>query len=154
MINLRQISSLDELMVWRREVMFNVFGNEPDNALLEANREYYGRHIADGSHMAFVASIEGVDCGCGAVCFSAELPSPDNPSGLCGYLMNIYIRKEYRDMGLAHRIVEKLIDASLEHGCDKIYLETTADGRPVYESLGFSDMPDMMKYNPNQRCKA
>jgi hypothetical protein len=28
----------------------------------------------------------------------------------------------------------------------KIYLETTDGGRPVYQSLGFRDMPDMMIY--------
>ena len=60
--------------------------------------------------------------------------------------MNIYVRREYRDMGVAHRIVTRLIEESVKQGCDKIYLETTANGRPGYESLGFHEMHDMMKY--------
>ena len=59
--------------------------------------------------------------------------------------MNIYVLDAFRKHGIAHKIVSKLIeDASLN--CGKIYLETTTDGKPVYSSLGFRDMADMMKY--------
>lgn len=144
MTDIRKITSLDELMEWRKEVIVNVFGIRVDDTLLDANRQYYKTHIPDNSHIAVVASCEGIDCGCGALCFSEELPSPDNPSGKCAYLMNIYVREAYRNMGIAHTIVRHLLDIAMECGCDKIYLETTNDGRPVYHSLGFRDMPDMM----------
>ena len=60
--------------------------------------------------------------------------------------MNIYVRKTFRKHGIAHKIVSRLIEEAKKQKCDKIYLETTADGKPVYTSLGFRDMPDMMKY--------
>ncbi len=116
-----------------------------DEGLLEANRQFYDKHIADGTHYAIVAEYDGVECGCGAVCFTEELPSPDNPTGQCAYLMNIYVREEFRNHGLAHKIVSRLIQEAKHRRCGKIYLETTEDGKPVYSSLGFKDMPDMMK---------
>lgn len=146
MTQIRCITSLEELMKWRREVIANVFGTMADEALLESNRRYYMTHIPDRSHIALVASIDGIDCGCGAVCFSEELPSPDNPDGKCAYLMNIYVREAYRNIGIAHRIVRRLLDLAAERGCDKIYLETTDEGRPLYQSLGFRNMTDMMIY--------
>ena len=146
MIELKPITDLTELMRWRAEVIGHVFGVEPDSSLLEANRRYYATNIPAGMHEAFVAECDGEECGCGAVCFSTELPSPDNPSGLCAYLMNIYVREPFRNKGIAYRIVSRLIDRAHGRGCGKIYLETTADGKPVYSSLGFRDMPDMMKY--------
>lgn len=145
-VTLRQIREVPALMCWREEVIRNVFGSEPDNQLLEANRDYYSRHISDGSHIAFVAEYNGDECGCGGVCLTEELPSPDNPTGRCAYLMNIYVRKNFRNRGIAHRIVMRLIEEAKKHDCGKIYLETTADGKPVYSSVGFEDMPDMMKY--------
>lgn len=145
MIELRVIESVDELMEWRSEVIANVFGKKPDEALLEANRRYYEKHLPDGSHVAVVASRDGTDCGCGAVCFSEELPSPDNSNGHCAYLMNIYVRPAYRNIGAAHSIVRYLIEIARQRNCGKIYLETTAIGRPVYYSLGFRDMPDILK---------
>lgn len=146
MTQIRCITSLEELMKWRREVIANVFGTMADEALLESNRRYYMTHIPDRSHIALVASIDGIDCGCGAVCFSEELPSPDNSDGKCAYLMNIYVREAYRNRGIAHRIVRRLLDLAAERGCDKIYLESTDDGRPLYQSLGFRNMTDMMIY--------
>lgn len=146
MIELKEIKVLPTLMRWREEVIRNVFGQNPDKRLLVANRQYYARHIADGSHLAFVATVDGEEAGCGAICFTEELPSPDNRSGRCAYLMNIYVREAFRNHGVAHAIVSRLIEESLKRDCGKIYLETTAEGKPVYSSLGFRDMPDMMKY--------
>ena len=143
---LREISELTSLMRWRTEVLEHVFGQTTDKHLLDSNRRYYLRHINDGSHIAIVATVDGTDCGCGSVCFSEELPSPDNPAGNCAYLMNIYVREPFRNKGIAHRIVSHLIDKAKDRGCEKIYLETTSDGKPVYTSLGFREMPDMMKY--------
>lgn len=146
MIELKEIKELPILMSWREEVIRNVFGQVPDNRLLDANRHYYARHIADGSHLAYIAVADGEEAGCGAICLTEELPSPDNISGRCAYLMNIYVRDAFRNHGIAHHIVSRLIDEAVRRGCDKIYLETTAEGKPVYSSLGFKDMPDMMKY--------
>ena len=146
MVGLRKVTALPTLMRWRAEVIRSVFGVMPDARLLVANRQYYRAHIADGTHVAFVAEPDGEDCGCGAVCFSDELPSPDNPTGHCAYIMNIYVREQYRNRGVAHHIVRRLVDEARQRSCGKIYLETTAEGRPIYLSLGFADMPDMMKY--------
>lgn len=145
MIDIHEIKDIESLMNWRSEVINDVFGNEPSAELLRANRDYYLNHIADGGHVAVIATYDGFEAGCGSICLSDELPSPDNPSGHCAYLMNIYVRKPFRQHGIAHTIVKYLIQASLKHGCGKIYLETTEDGRPVYTSLGFGDMSDMMK---------
>ena len=145
-MRIKRLFDIKELMAWRKEVISHVFGEFPDESLLEANCDYYVRHLAAGTHLAYVAEYENVECGCGSICLSEELPSPDNPTGRCAYLMNIYVRELYRKHGVAHALVRKLIEEAKKLGCMKIYLETTDDGKPVYRSLGFKDMPDMMKY--------
>lgn len=145
MIAIREIKNIEELLKWRREVIFNVFGEEPSEVLMKHNEDYYKRHVTDGTHLAFIATSDGIDAGCGALCLTEELPSPDNPSGKCAYLMNIYVKDEFREKGIAHALVRRLIDEAKAGDCEKIYLETTPQGRPVYTSLGFHDLPDMMK---------
>lgn len=125
---LKQITALPTLMRWRTEVIKNVFGMDPHPRLLVSNRQYYRSHIADGTHIAFVADCDGEECGCGAVCFTDELPSPENPTGKCAYLMNIYVREPYRNRGIAHFIVRRLVEEARKRECGKIYLETTSKG--------------------------
>ena len=145
MLEIKQVTDLTSLMQWRREVIEHVFGEQPSESLMNANLEYYNKHISDCSHIAIEALIDGEKAGCGSICLTDELPSPDNPSGHCAYLMNIYVKDRFREHGVAHKIVERLIEESRKRDCGKIYLETTAEGRGVYESLGFRDLPDMMK---------
>lgn len=149
---IRRVLDLATLMPWRREVLATVFGEEPTPELLDANREFYRRHIADDTHYAVVASDAetGADMGCGAICLYDEMPSPDNPSGRCAYLMNIYVRPAFRRHGVGDVIVRHLVAEAQQRGCGKIYLETTDHGRPLYREVGFHDMPDMMKLTQSQ----
>lgn len=144
-MEIRGIKDINELLRWRREVIFNVFGVEASEELMERNEDYYRRRVEDGTHLAFVASSSGKEAGCGALCLTEELPSPDNPSGKCAYLMNIYVKNEFREKGIGHALVTHLIEEAKNRDCGKIYLETTESGRSVYASLGFHDLPDMMK---------
>jgi len=143
---IRQVTAIPTLMHWRKEVIENVFGTTPSKRLLAANRQYYLKHVADGSHIAIVASVDDTDAGCGAICLSDELPSPDNPSGHCAYLMNIYVRKNYRSRGIGRQMVEWLVTKAREMGCGKIYLETTDAAHSLYNSVGFKELPGIMKY--------
>lgn len=146
MITLRKATDIPTLMDWRREVLENVFGAEPADDVMNANRRYYERHIADGSHVALIAEADdGEETGCGALCLYDEMPSPENPDGLCGYLMNIYVRAPHRRRGIGSAVVRRLVELARERGCGKIYLETTDLGRPLYKELDFEPMPDMMK---------
>lgn len=146
MIELKEIKTVPTLMRWREEVLEHVFDIKPDKRLLVQNRRYYLKHIADNRHIAIEAIYDGERAGCGAICLSEELPSPDNPTGRCAFLMNIYVRDIYRCKGIGHAIVTYLLEKAKELDCGKIYLETTSDGRSLYQSLGFGTMPDMMKY--------
>lgn len=145
-LRIEPVYETDRLMMWRREVIRTVFGVDPTEDLLATNRNYYERHIADGSHLAVVAYVDGREAGCGAICFTEELPSPDNPSGRCAYLMNIYVRPMFRSRGIGHEIVSYLVEKAREKRCDKIYLETTEEARSLYNSIGFKELPGILKY--------
>ncbi|MGI6535736.1 MAG: GNAT family N-acetyltransferase [Eggerthellaceae bacterium] len=139
---------VEELLDWRMEVLRCVF-ELPDDAdlshLRNANRAYYRQALADGTHIPCMAYLDGEPVGCGALCLQREMPSPDNPSGLDAYLMNVYTRPAARGLGAGRAICRWLVAKAHELGAGKIYLETTEAGRPLYTSLGFRDLPDMMK---------
>lgn len=142
------LAELDTLIAWRMEVLRCVFSipKETDTAeLRNANIEYYKRALTDGTHIACFADLQGEIVGCGGLCLYDEMPSPDNPSGHCAYLMNIYVRPEHQGYGTGKRIVRWLVGAALASGIKKIYLETSEAGRLLYSVLGFIEMKDMMQ---------
>ena len=137
------------LLALREEVLREVFELASDadmSALLTANRRYYEARLASGEHVACFAYEEGQILGCGGACFHSELPSPENPSGQCAYLMNIYVRAHARRRGVGRQIVCWLIERAREQGVGKIYLESSNAAKGLYEKLGFAEMGDMMIY--------
>ncbi len=150
MLTIRQAGAddMDLLMKWRMEVLRHVFAVPADNDLHDlyaANLEYYKTAIPSGEHIAAFAQMENTIVGCGGICLYREMPSPDNPSGQCAYLMNVYTKEEHRGHGVGKAVVEWLVEQAKSRGITKIYLETSEEGRPLYESLGFTDMKDYMK---------
>ncbi|MCD8212414.1 MAG: GNAT family N-acetyltransferase [Oscillospiraceae bacterium] len=149
-IQIRQagIEDLDLLMQWRMETLRNVFppdlGPYPAD-LEEQNRDYYEKELPAGGHIACFALLDDEIVGCGGLCLTREMPSPDNPTGACAYLMNIYTRAPFRGRGVGEAVVRWLIARAEERQVPKIYLETSDEGRRLYEKLGFADLPDMMK---------
>lgn len=149
MIVVRREAALPTLLNWRLEVIGHVFGISPDQHLIDATREYLRRHLIDDTYIAFFAESEGIDAGCGSICITDELPSPDNPTGRCAWVMSVYVRQGFRNQGVAHAIVERLVEEAKTAGCGKIFLETTAEGRSVYKSIGFDEIPDIMRFYEN-----
>ena len=146
MTALTRITDTATLMAWRAEVLRSVFGTAPDDEVLAANRRFFQKHIGDGTHIAYVATCDGRDAGCAAICLYDEMPSPDNPRGRCGYIMNVYERPEVRHKGIATELLARLIADGEAQGCGKIYLETTDMGRGVYTAIGFREMKNMLTY--------
>ncbi|RAX19620.1 MULTISPECIES: GNAT family N-acetyltransferase [unclassified Actinomyces] len=150
------IARIDELLAWRMEVLREVFGTALDAAptrLERANRAYYERELPTGGHIACLAWLDGEPVGCGGVCLHTEMPSPDNPSGRCAYLMNVYTRPAFQGRGVGAAVVDWLVRQARARGAGKVYLEASDAGRRLYESTGFTDMADMMRLTQGGRTR-
>lgn len=143
------LRDLPLLMEWRMRVLREVFAGcrGVDWDLLRAqNLEYYTEHLAEDTHTALFALREpGEVIGCGGVCYQAEMPSPDNLTGVCGYLMNIYAVPEVRGHGVGRKIVEALIADAKARGTGKIYLESSDVAKDLYREIGFRPMDGYYK---------
>ncbi len=147
-------SDMDLLLSLRMEVLANVFSSEKEKfsdteweELKDNNEKYYIEELVQGGHIACVLYVSGELAGCGGVCLYREMPSPDNLSGRCAYLMNIYVREVYRRKGLASEICRFLIGRAKDEGAEKIYLESSDMSVSLYRSLGFKDMNGYLKLN-------
>lgn len=60
--------------------------------------------------------------------------------------MNIYVRRQFRHLGVASAIVRHLIQEAKSVHCGKIYLESTTEALSLYISIGFAPMKNYLKY--------
>lgn len=142
------LSDLPVLVETRCEVLKAVFGlpEDADMELIKTESEkYYEENITNGRHVAYMAYHDGEFAGCGAICYYGVMPSPDNPTGRYGYIMNMYTRPVYRNNGIAGGIVDILVRGARERGLKKVMLETTAKARSIYTRYGFTDLGDVME---------
>ena len=135
---------IDSLMSTRLE-MLKVVNNLPEDhefsdEVINESCDYF----LNGDHLTVLAMDGDRAIGCASMSFFRMMPTFSHPTGKRAHLMNVYIRSEYRRQGIARKMVELLIEKTWEKGATEISLDATALGRPLYESIGFTDSTECM----------
>jgi GNAT superfamily N-acetyltransferase len=108
----------------------------PDD-IIDQMRDYFAKQLSGFHFAAFFAEAAGKVIGTGGVVVFDVPPSPSNPGGAEGYVMNMYTEPEWRGKGVAHAIVDALVKHAYGEGARRMWLRTTDDGERVYERFGF-----------------
>lgn len=111
---------------------------QEENAIRAQLKTYYEKHI----NQDFLAILAENDSKVMAAAFLVITEKPANPTfitGKTGTLLNVLTYPEYRRMGLATKVVTKVIDEATQLGVSSIDLSATEDGKPLYEKLGFKE---------------
>jgi GNAT superfamily N-acetyltransferase len=114
-------------------------------SLFEATLKYLTAKLPQEQYAAWLAEAEsrtprGVGAEAVAISGVALLerpPTPSNPSGLEGYIVNIYTRPAWRSQGLGSHMLALAIDYLKERGARRAWLRATAVGQRLYERAGF-----------------
>jgi GNAT superfamily N-acetyltransferase len=104
--------------------------------LREANERWMYEHFGR-DFVAWMADLDGRPVATAGLLWFAHPPGPINPGGLEAYILNVYTRPEARRMGLARALMERLVHEARAAGVRRIWLRASAEGRPLYESIGF-----------------
>ena len=134
-----------ELLMSSRLEMLKVVNNLPADyeyteEIVRESRDYF----LNGDHITVLAIDDGKVIGCASMSFMWIMPTFSHPTGRRAYLMNVYTRSEYRRQGIARKMVNMLIDETWKRGATEISLDATTMGRPLYESLGFTNSTEGM----------
>ena len=134
-----------ELLMSSRLEMLKVVNNLPadyeySEEIVRESRDYF----LNGDHITVLAVDDGEVIGCASMSFMWIMPTFSHPTGKRAHLMNVYTRSEYRRQGIARKMVQMLIDETWKRGATEISLDATTMGRPLYESLGFTNSTEGM----------
>lgn len=139
------VADLPTIMRHRRE-MFTDMGYR-DTASLDAMEAtsvpFIRAGLENGSYRGWLMeTTEGVVAG-GGVAILDYPSSPRDPSLRRAYILNMYTEPAYRRQGLAKTIVEAMIRWCREQGFAWVSLHASADGRHLYETMGFQPTNEM-----------
>jgi GNAT superfamily N-acetyltransferase len=82
----------------------------------------------------------------GAILFYQFPPSQYNPSGIRGYIANMYTIKQYRGHGYASQVLDQLVQEAKQRNVHKLFLYGSEMGQPVYKKYGFKFVDAYMEY--------
>jgi GNAT superfamily N-acetyltransferase len=105
--------------------------------------DYLAKAMSDGSFRAWLASVGSRFVGGGAVIVSPWPAHPDDLECCRATILNVYTYPEYRRRGIARRLMRTMIDWCACEGFARVTLYASADGRHLYESLGFEPSNEM-----------
>jgi ribosomal protein S18 acetylase RimI-like enzyme len=102
----------------------------------EANERWLDQHL-DRDFVAWIADVQGRAVACAGLMWFAHPPGPVNPAGKEAYILNVYTRPEARRKGLARALMDLAVGEARAAGTTRIWLRASAEGRPLYEAMGF-----------------
>ncbi len=112
----------------------------PPEEFRKATERFFKETLADGSFVSAMAFDGKEAIACSGLSIQRVPPSYGCPSGMRGYVTNMYTRPAWRRKGLAVKLLDILVEQARNRGCTWLYLNASAAGRPVYERYGF--LPD------------
>jgi ribosomal protein S18 acetylase RimI-like enzyme len=149
MVTIRPVRPEDHAAICRHR--YRMFAeNDASVEALDAMREPFAAWLAprlqDGRYFGFVAEENGaVAAGIGMILLDWPPHFLHPESAVRGYVLNVYVEAEYRGRGLAKQLMELAEEEFRRRGVVFAVLHASAMGRPVYEGLGWSEMPEMGK---------
>jgi GNAT superfamily N-acetyltransferase len=136
-----------EVILHHRRSMFRDMGEGTPATLdrmVATSRPWLERALAEGSYRAWLAeTADGKVVAGGGILISSWPSRPEDPHTRRALILNVYTEPEFRRLGLARRLMEKMVDWLKKEGFQSVALHASHEGRPLYESLGFEPTNEM-----------
>lgn len=121
-------------------------GAKEEIDLVPALREYYMRHMADGTFVSWLAWDGENIIGTSGRSFVEKPPYFGCPSGKMGLLSSMYTNPKYRRMGIARELLSRVVNDAREYGCGTIQITASDMGVKLYADFGFVYNGNFMQY--------
>lgn len=135
------MADLPLLLRYRREMARDMGCTDEArlDAMSAAVEPYLREAMPAGRWQAWIAEPGG----CGAVEVVQWIPGATDPMPRRAWLHSIYVAPEYRRRGIARALTRAMVEWCREQGFRSVYLHASDQGRPLYESLGFTASSEM-----------
>lgn len=121
-------------------------GATEDIDLIPALKDYYDRHMADGTFVSWLALDKDKIIGTSGMSFVEKPPYFGCPSGRIGLLSSMFTDPGYRRMGIAKELLNRVVEEARAYGCGAVHITASDMGVKLYTAYGFVHNNNFMQY--------
>lgn len=121
-------------------------GAKEDIDLKPALKDYYIRHMKDGTFVSWIAVDDEKIIGTSGMSFVEKPPYFGCPSGKMGLLSSMFTNSDYRRMGIAKELLHRVVEEARNYGCVTIQITASDMGVKLYTAYGFVHNGNFMQY--------
>ena len=121
-------------------------GAKEEIDLAPALKQYYMRHMADGTFVSWLAFDGNKIIGTSGMAFVEKPPYFGCPSGKIGLLSSMLTNPDYRRKGIAKELLSRVVNEAREYGCGTIQITASDMGVKLYTDFGFVHNENFMQY--------
>jgi GNAT superfamily N-acetyltransferase len=121
-------------------------GAAEDIDLRPALKDYYNRHMKDGTFVSWLALDENKIIGTSGMSYVEKPPYFGCPSGKMGLLSSMFTAQDYRRKGIAKELLSRVVDEARQYGCGTIQITASDMGVLLYTDFGFVKNGNFMQY--------
>ena len=121
-------------------------GATEDIDLRPALKDYYLRHLADGTFVSWLAFDGEKIVGTSGMSFVEKPPYFACPSGKIGLLSSMFTNPAYRRKGIAKELLSRVVKEAKDFGCGTVQITASDMGVKLYTDFGFVHNQNFMQY--------
>ena len=121
-------------------------GAKEEIDLVPALRDYYDRHMAEGTFVSWLAFDGEKIIGTSGMSFVEKPPYFGCPSGKMGLLSSMYTDPDYRRKGIAKELLDRVVKEAKAYGCGTVQITASDMGVKLYSAYGFIHNGNFMQY--------
>jgi len=121
-------------------------GATEDLDLVPALKDYYHRHLEDGTFVSWLAVDGEKIVGTSGMSFVEKPPYFSCPSGRIGLLSSMYTDPAYRRRGIARELLGRVVEEARAYGCGSVQITASDMGVLLYSNFGFQKNGNFMQY--------
>ena len=121
-------------------------GAKEEIDLAPALKDYYERHMSDGTFVSCLALDGDAIIGTSGMSFVEKPPYFGCPSGKIGLLSSMYTDPAYRRQGIARELLSRVVEEARAYGCGTVQITASDMGVLLYTDFGFVKNGNFMQY--------
>lgn len=121
-------------------------GSKENIDLRPALKDYYLRHLVDGTFVSWLAFDGEKIVGTSGMSFVEKPPYFACTSGRIGLLSSMFTNTDYRRKGIAKELLSRVVKEAKDFGCGTVQITASDMGVKLYTDFGFVHNENFMQY--------